>query len=64
MVEEFEDIRDVDAALAKSDRRMILFEVTSAILGGASPIHAGASIAASVGAISLQPPGSARPSGR
>jgi ribosome-binding protein aMBF1 (putative translation factor) len=40
MLEELEDIRDFDAALAKPDRRMIPFEVTSAILDRASPIHA------------------------
>ncbi|MDF2975041.1 MAG: family transcriptional regulator [Microvirga sp.] len=40
MLEKFEDIRDFDAALAKPDRRMIPFEVTSAILDGASPIRA------------------------
>jgi ribosome-binding protein aMBF1 (putative translation factor) len=40
MVEEFEDIRDFDAALAKPNRRMIPFEVTTAILNGASPIRA------------------------
>ena len=40
LLEELEDIRDLDAALAKPDRRMIPFEVTSAILDGASPIRA------------------------
>jgi ribosome-binding protein aMBF1 (putative translation factor) len=40
MVEELEDIRDFDAALARRNRRMIPFEVTSAILDGASPIRA------------------------
>ena len=40
MIEELEDIRALDAALAKPDRRMIPFEVTSAILDGASPIRA------------------------
>jgi ribosome-binding protein aMBF1 (putative translation factor) len=38
LLEELEDIRDLDAALAKP--RMIPFEVTSAILDGASPIRA------------------------
>jgi DNA-binding XRE family transcriptional regulator len=40
LLEELEDIRDLDAALAKPDRRMIPFEVTSAILDGMSPIRA------------------------
>jgi len=40
LLEELEDIRDFDAALAKPDRRMIPFEVTSAILDGTSPIRA------------------------
>ncbi len=40
LLEELEDIRDLDAALAKPDRRMIPFEVTSAILDGVSPIRA------------------------
>jgi DNA-binding transcriptional regulator YiaG len=40
MLEELEDIRDFDAAQAKPGRRMIPFEVTSAILDGASPIRA------------------------
>ncbi len=40
LLEELKDIRDFDAALAKPDRRMIPFEVTSAILDGASPIRA------------------------
>ena len=40
LLEELEDIRDLDAALAKPDRRMIPFEVTSAILDGTSPIRA------------------------
>jgi len=40
MIDELEDIRALDAALARPDRRMIPFEVTSAILDGASPIHA------------------------
>lgn len=40
LLEELEDIRDLDAALAKPGRRMIPFEVTSAILDGASPIRA------------------------
>ena len=40
MLEELEDIRDLDAALAKPDRRMMPFEVTSAILDGTSPICA------------------------
>ena len=40
MLEELQDIHDLDAALAKPDRRMIPFEVTSAILDGASPIRA------------------------
>ena len=40
LLEDLEDIRDFDAALAKPDRRMIPFEVTSAILDGASPISA------------------------
>jgi DNA-binding XRE family transcriptional regulator len=40
MIEELEDIRDFDAALAKPDRRVIPFEVTSAILDGASAIGA------------------------
>jgi hypothetical protein len=37
---ELEDILAIDAALAKPDRRMIPFEVTSAILDGANPIRA------------------------
>lgn len=40
LLKDLEDIRDFDAALAKPDRRMIPFEVTSAILDGASPISA------------------------
>jgi DNA-binding XRE family transcriptional regulator len=40
LLEELEDIRDLDAAQAKPDRRMIPFEVTSAILDGISPIRA------------------------
>ena len=40
LLEELEDIRALDATLAKPDRRMIPFEVTSAILDGASPIRA------------------------
>lgn len=40
MLDELADIRDLDAALAKPDRRMLPFEVTSAILDGASPIRA------------------------
>jgi ribosome-binding protein aMBF1 (putative translation factor) len=40
LLAELDDIRDLDAALAKPDRRMIPFEVTSAILDGASPIRA------------------------
>ena len=40
MIEELEDIRALDAALAKPERRMIPFEVMSAVLDGASPIHA------------------------
>jgi ribosome-binding protein aMBF1 (putative translation factor) len=40
MLEELEDIRALDAALARPARRMIPFEVTSAILDGASPIRA------------------------
>lgn len=40
MIEEREDIRALDAALAKPARRMIPFEVTSAILDGVSPIRA------------------------
>ena len=40
MIDELEDIRAIDAALARPDRRMIPFEVTSAILDGASPIRA------------------------
>lgn len=40
LLEELEDIRDLDTALAKPDRRMLPFEVTSAILDGASPIRA------------------------
>jgi DNA-binding XRE family transcriptional regulator len=40
LLEELEDIRDLDAAQAKPDRRMIPFEVTSAILDGTSPIRA------------------------
>lgn len=40
MLDELEDIRALDAALAKPDRRMIPFEVTSAILDGARPIRA------------------------
>jgi ribosome-binding protein aMBF1 (putative translation factor) len=40
MIEELEDIRALDAALARPERRMIPFEVTSAILDGASPIRA------------------------
>lgn len=40
LLEELQDIRDLDTALAKPDRRMIPFEVTSAILDGTSPIRA------------------------
>jgi ribosome-binding protein aMBF1 (putative translation factor) len=40
MTEDLEDIRALDAALAKPARRMIPFEVTMAILDGASPIRA------------------------
>jgi DNA-binding Xre family transcriptional regulator len=40
MIDELEDIRALDAALARPDRRMIPFDVTSAILDGASPIRA------------------------
>ncbi len=40
MLDELEDIRDLDAALARPDRRMIPFEVTSAILDGVNPIRA------------------------
>jgi ribosome-binding protein aMBF1 (putative translation factor) len=40
LLEELEDIRDLDAALAKPDRRMIPFELTSAILDDATPIRA------------------------
>ena len=40
MSEELEDIRVLDAVMAKPARRMISFEVTSAILDGASPIRA------------------------
>jgi DNA-binding transcriptional regulator YiaG len=40
MLEELEDIRALDAVMAKPARRMIPFEVTSAILDGVSPIRA------------------------
>ncbi|MGH6913283.1 MAG: helix-turn-helix domain-containing protein [Geminicoccales bacterium] len=40
MLDELEDIRALDAAFTRPDRRMIPFEVTSAILDGASPIRA------------------------
>jgi ribosome-binding protein aMBF1 (putative translation factor) len=40
MTEDLEDIRALDAATAKPARRMIPFEVTSAILDGVSPIRA------------------------
>jgi hypothetical protein len=40
MLDELEDIRALDAALARPDRRMIPFEVTSTILDGARPIRA------------------------
>jgi predicted transcriptional regulator len=40
MLEELEDIRALDAVTAKPARRMIPFEITSAILDGASPIRA------------------------
>jgi hypothetical protein len=40
MIDELEDIRALDVALSKPNRRMIPFEVTSAILDGASPIRA------------------------
>ena len=40
MLDELKDIRALDAALARPDRRMIPFEVTSAILDGAGPIRA------------------------
>ena len=40
LLEELEDIRDFDAALVKQERRMIPFEVTSAILDGTSPVRA------------------------
>jgi hypothetical protein len=52
MLEELEDIRDFDAALAKPDRRMIPFDVTSAILDGASSIRAWREHGASARAIS------------
>src|SRR5688572_6253067 len=58
MVEEFEDIRDFDAALARRNRRMIPFEVTSAILDGASPIRAWRERRASAKANSPRLPGS------
>jgi len=40
MLDELEDIRAFDAALARQDRCLIPFEVTSAILDGARPIRA------------------------
>jgi ribosome-binding protein aMBF1 (putative translation factor) len=40
MIEELEDIRALDGAMAKPQRRMVPFEVTSAILDGESPIRA------------------------
>ena len=40
MLEELEDIRALDAALVRPERRMIPFEVTSAVLDGVSPIRA------------------------
>ena len=40
MIEELEDIRALDAALAKPKRRMIPFEVTSTVLDGMSTIRA------------------------
>jgi predicted transcriptional regulator len=40
MIEELEDIRALDAAMAKPEWRMIPFDVTSAILDGVSPIRA------------------------
>jgi len=40
MLEELEDIRALDAVMAKPARRMIPFEVTSAVLDGVSPIRA------------------------
>ena len=40
MLDELEDIRALDAALATPERRMIPFEVTSAILDGVRPIRA------------------------
>jgi ribosome-binding protein aMBF1 (putative translation factor) len=40
MIEELEDIRALDAVMSRPERRMIPFEVTSAILDGASPIRA------------------------
>ena len=40
MIDELEDIWALDAALARLGRRMIPFEVTSAILDGASSIQA------------------------
>jgi ribosome-binding protein aMBF1 (putative translation factor) len=40
LLEELQDIRDLDAALVKPGRRMIPFEVTSAILDGTKPIRA------------------------
>jgi ribosome-binding protein aMBF1 (putative translation factor) len=39
-LDELEDIRALDAAMAEPDRRMIPFEVTSAILDDASPVRA------------------------
>ena len=50
LLEDLEDIRDLDAALAKPDRRMIPFEVTSATLDGASPVRAGCPAQAGQGA--------------
>ena len=40
MIEELEDIRALDSVMSRPERRMIPFEVTSAILDGASPIRA------------------------
>lgn len=40
LLEELDDIRDLEAAEANPNKRMIPFEVTSVVLDGANPIRA------------------------
>jgi Helix-turn-helix domain len=60
MLDELEDIRALDAVLAKPSRHMIPFEVTSAILDGAGPIrawreHRGLSLDALAASAAIEP---------